>query len=174
VRSTDGTITTFACDCGDTFVTGANDLGVAVGYGSTEAFIRAPDGSFTYFDAGDLGLPMPAGINDQGVVTGTVVADGKFEGFIRAADGTLTIFDAPNDVKGTFPTSINSAGKIVGRFYDTNGQAHGFVRTARGKISVFDPRKSKSTYPTSINDNGAIAGSYTDRTGFVFGFTRAP
>lgn len=55
---------------------------------------------------------------------------------------------------------------IAGTFFDTNGSAHGFVRTAGGQITTFNPPHSVSgptnygTYNALINDLGVIAGSY--------------
>lgn len=175
-RTADGTITTFMCHCASTYVSAANNLGAVTGTDTNgKAFIRAPDGSFTYFTGGGRGVLTPTAMNDQGVVTGTVYSDGKVTAFVRDVDGALKFFNIRNSVGGVFPMSINAAGTITGSYIDpSDTEPHGFVRTATGTITRFDPKGSGSTYPTSIDDSGAIAGYYTSRKLLNYGFLRAP
>jgi hypothetical protein len=39
---------------------------------------------------------------------------------------------------------------------------HGFLRTADGNFTPFDPPNSVGTTPTSINDSGIITGFFND------------
>jgi hypothetical protein len=58
-------------------------------------------------------------------------------GFLRLADGTITTFDVPGSVCINFssncamPTSINSAGAVVG-YYSDGTATHGFLRDRYG------------------------------------------
>jgi len=47
-------------------------------------------------------------------------------------------FDVPAAVNGTQPTNINDFGEITGVYFDSNGNQHGFLRKADGKIATFD------------------------------------
>jgi hypothetical protein len=46
-------------------------------------------------------------------------------------------FDVPAAVNGTQPASINDLGEVTGVYFDTNGNQHGFLRKAGGKIVTF-------------------------------------
>lgn len=150
-------------------INAGNNLGAATGGCDSDAFVRDPDGTFTFFDAGRYTDPLS--INDQGSVAGTI-DDGTLQGFLRTADGTVTLF-AVAQSDGTTPKSINSGGTITGNF-DNGGIAGGFVRAADGTITTFDPEGSKGTFPTSINDKGAITGQYVDQNNQGIGFIRFP
>ena len=131
-----------------------NDLGVITGAyflpiqgdvfgGNYRGFVRAPDGTFTTFDA--VSSPtspcctwtFPVSINLAGEIAGF---DNDFtgtnHGFLRARNGAITLFDAPNagsgftgSNEGTAAASINLAGVITGYYTDANHVSHGFLRT---------------------------------------------
>ena len=108
--------------------------------GNNRGFVRAPDGTFTTFDA----VPSPSSpcctwtfgiaINPTGEVAGW---DNDYlnvnHGFVRANDGTVTILDAPgagtgfNGSQGTLARSINPAGQVAGFYADANTVYHGFL-----------------------------------------------
>lgn len=167
IRARNGTLTIFGC--GSTVINAGNDLGAATG-GCDRAFVRNPDGTFTFFDAGRSTDPMA--MNNEGAVTGTVEDQDSLDGFLRTADGTITLF-AVAQSNGTTPKSINNGGTITGNF-DNGGVGSGFVRAADGTITTFDPEGSKGTFPTSINDKGAITGQFVDQNDHGVGFIRIP
>lgn len=81
--------------------------------------------------------------------------------------------------RGTFPAAINKRGEITGHCVDSIAVAHGFVRDARGKITVFDapgtgPLQRQGTFATDINDSGVIVGFYIDSNRVHHGFLRDP
>jgi hypothetical protein len=93
-------------------------------------------------------------------------------------------FDVPAAVNGTQPTSINDLGEITGVYFDSNGNSHGFLRKAGGKIVTFDAPNvgygtqaglpyGLGTIPTEINNQGDIVGYYTDAAGAYHGFVRS-
>jgi len=98
-------------------------------------------------------------INDGGAVTGHYSDNG---GFLRTPDGKITPFHVPGDANGTWPGSINTDDTITGYDKDVNFVGHGFVRTAAGKITVFDPTGSHDTIALGITKTGAIGGYYFD------------
>jgi len=151
LRAPDGTITIFdvpgsnftsplqcALPCGP----GINQSGTIAGdyqdaSNQFHAFLRAPDGTFTTFDAPDAGRSpghgtFALGINLAGTITGyssDVVSVNH--GFLRTPDGTTTPFDAAGASSipgsGTVALSINANGAITGYYSDASG-THGFVR----------------------------------------------
>src|SRR5579863_3758204 len=129
---------------------------------------------------------LPIAVNLEGTVTGWYWdASGITHGFVRHADGKITPFDAPgagtnpNNFGGTVPVGINNLGTVVGYENDENGVSHQFVRTADGKIKIFDapgadlnPADRFGTLASGINDLGAISGYYYDTAGLGHGYVR--
>jgi hypothetical protein len=194
LRAPDGKLTTFnapgagtAPNTGlpeGTYPVAINPAGTITGYryGASGlcGFLRAPDGTFTEFEApGASNGTFPAAINPAGVVTGYYQDESYvYHSFLRAPDGTFTKFEAPGartgDDYGTFPVSINPAGVVTGSYDDENGLSHGFVRAADGTFTEFEaPHAVEGTFPVSINPAGAIAGSYDGANGLGHGFVRA-
>jgi hypothetical protein len=105
--------------------------------GNYRVFVRAPDGTFTTFDAATYPpcciWSFPSAINPAGTITGSF-NDGfnVNHGFVRTSDGTVTTFDAPGAATGhgqlgTVPLSITPAGVIMGKYFDANNGTHGFL-----------------------------------------------
>ncbi|SRR5713226_5265785 len=138
-------------------------------------FLRAPDGTFTTFDApGAVFGTRPSSINPAGAITGSYT-DASFggHGFLRAPDGAFTTFDPPGSA-GTIPQSINPAGAITGGYEEASFGVHGFLRAPDGTFTTFDLPGSIFTGPQSINPAGAIMGHYQDASFKVHGFLRSP
>jgi hypothetical protein len=104
--------------------------------GNFRVFIRAPDGTFTTFDAATYPpcciWSFPSGITPAGAITGSF-NDGFTvnHGFLRASDGTLTAINVPGagsgPNQGTAPLGITPASVIMGLYIDANNVDHGFV-----------------------------------------------
>jgi hypothetical protein len=107
--------------------------------GNHRGFLRAPDGTFTTFDAATYPpcciWTFATAITPNETIVG-YDNDGHdiFHGFLRTRDGTITLFDAPGagtgHNQGTIPLAINPAGTITG-YYTTDASRvrHGFLRT---------------------------------------------
>src|SRR5271166_1612497 len=87
---------------------------------------------------------------------------------------TYTTLDDPaatNSTNGTYAQGVNDTGEVVGYYYDSAGNAHGF-RDIGGKYTTLDyPGINTQTFPEGINDEGQIVGWYNDRTsdhGFLY------
>jgi hypothetical protein len=101
------------------------------------AFARAPDGTFTTFDAPGAGTgsgqgTFALGINSAGTITGYYSdANSVNHGFLRMPGGATTTFDpagaSAKPGQGTVALSINANGAITGYYVDASG-SHGFVR----------------------------------------------
>lgn len=211
VRTANGTISTFTVSTGGwqgegTDVIGINSAMAVTGeyQESGTAFVRSANSTITTFQ-----VPVPGkttfygtvgiAINTAGIIAGRYM-DGNCisHGFVRATNGTIGTFDPPNVATthtctsygsfGTIPTSIDTAGDIVGTYTDTNGARHSFLLPANGSITTFDPPGTdNSPCPATglgaiacgsgaigINDAGQIVGAYIDLDGVGHGYLRSP
>lgn len=174
-----------------------NDLGTVVGYYVDanvvpHAFVRAPDGKITSFDAPGAGLgagldqgTVAYSINDAGVIAGELQDPGNvFHAFIRFANGSYVTFDAPGagsaPFLGTQALDINAQGETAGTFYDASGLAHGFIRSRNGMVTPFEaPDASPAGLGTTVcqetclGASGGITGWYFDANDVVHGYVRA-
>src|SRR6185312_3662150 len=87
-------------------------------------------------------------------------------GFVRSAGGTIMTFDVPgaaqkpgNSLAGTQAFGINNDGTIVGTYAGPHGLNRGFMRSADGTITTFNP--SLDLFPVAIDDKGIITGRWT-------------
>jgi hypothetical protein len=160
--------------------------------GVGHVFLRAPNGTFTNFDAPGAGTgPVQGtwtstfyGLNLVGEVSGWYVDSGSaLHGFRRTAKGAVTTFDAPGAgtgaIQGTVSMSVNDAGEVTGFYLDGDSAFHGFVRSARGQLTTFDAPGVgtgffQGTEPTANNPEGTIVGIATDTNNVNHGFLRAP
>jgi len=160
------------------------------------AYLRAADGAITEFDYPNAGTGAgqgtgTSGINPAGEIVGFYIdANNVFHGFLRAPDGTLTPVDVPGAGTGTYQGTyaaefmyafggINPAGTITGYYADKSNVYHGFLRTARGKITTFDVPGAgagnwQGTLSLNITPDGATTGWYIDANGVYHGFLRLP
>lgn len=75
---------------------------------------------------------------------------------------TFATFDPPGS-QGTSPVSINPAGEIVGSYFDSSFETHGFLRAKDGTVTSFDaPGAIHGTYPVFITPQGSVVGTYFD------------
>lgn len=94
---------------------------------------------------------------------------------------SITTFDVSN-AAGTVPTAVNALGRIAGYYLDANRFAHGFVRSSRGSVSVFDApgpfaESGQDTIPTAINLAGRVTGYArvpSSESLLTHGFVRQP
>jgi len=171
VRAADGTITPIdAPGAQGTFANAINPAGTITGYYTdasfaSHGFVRATDGTITTFDGPGAGTSFfqgtnPGTINPAGAIAGYYTDAGYIShGFVRAK-GTVTSFDPPGSVNtigfafnNQVPVGINPAGEITGSYIDASFASHGFLRSAKGSFTSFDPPGSISTQPSSINQS---------------------
>jgi hypothetical protein len=158
-------------------------------------FIRNANGRYTTFDVPGAnpdgyagGGTYPQGINNFGEVTGYYGdANVIYHGFVRRADGGITTFDMPTKCtntstppedcayEGTFPSSVNLLGQVVGTYYGEDGISHGFLLDADGSMKKVDvPGAGNSTDIQSINDFGHMTGYFSDSNGVNHGVLAEP
>jgi hypothetical protein len=176
VRDRNGTFTTFAIT-DFVLTTAINPAGEIIGSFDSgkpsprSAFLRAPDGSITEFEAPNATYTYATAINQAGLIVGQYYyyADATAHGFLRARDGTFITFDVSNS---TFPTAIDPKGQTSGFYADGSYFYHGFLRGKDGTVATFDVTDSTNTLPAAMNAVGQIAGVYLDASYHHHAFLR--
>src|SRR5262249_4366579 len=89
--------------------------------------------------------------------------------------GVITTFNNPlaNPDMGSWLSSINNSGQMVGGFFDETGDRHGFIYD-NGVITPLENPFGHNTEPTNINNLGQIVGQYMDSQGANHGFLATP
>jgi hypothetical protein len=86
-----------------------------------------------------------------------------------AADDITFVVDGATETIGV---AIDTGSDVAGTWYDSSFVSHGFLRTADGTITPFDPPGSTGTNVYGLNDNQWIVGSFSDGSQ-THGFVRA-
>lgn len=113
-----------------------------------------------------------AEINDSGQIVGSFNTATAFgQGFIRNADGSLIPIALPFPSTDSPAGGINSAGQVVGTFFDPGTFAtQGYLRNTMGAYSIIaDPINPNNSGPAAINDFGLMVGGYADPSNPAFG-----
>lgn len=145
--------------------------------GVDRPFVRNPDASLSV----RKGMPGASvtyaiDINNAGDITGSFTLDPNaadgFTGYVMRGNNFILIFSYPGaNVTSTFVLGWNEAGTIVGSYKTTTeGEEHGFVRSAQGKFKQIDYPGSVQTEAFGINAAGDIVGRYEDTHGVQHGF----
>jgi hypothetical protein len=96
---------------------------------------------------------------------------------LAASAQTITSFEVAGSGsagdEGTIVRAINSAGTMVGLYFDSAKNAHAYMRTLGGTDTVIDPPGSIEAEATGINTAGVITGAYADSAGVGHGFVLA-
>jgi len=115
-----------------TSVTGINNLGQIVGYGSTTG--DYPNIGFILDEGKFQRLRIQPdqvnGINDAGVIVGSYRAPSATSGFVLPKGGAPQPLNFPGNIVETVAVSVNNLGVVSGWFSDNVGFAsHGFLWT---------------------------------------------
>jgi N-acetylneuraminic acid mutarotase len=191
-----------------------NDSGVIVGFYSTgsdttnstyHGFQRSASGTFTNIDDPNAGSSEgansskqgtnAAGINASGAIVGSYVDKDSIKHGFLFSGGTYTTIDPAGvgecvnqhgeNYGGAVGLSIDSAGDVVGTYYDASCVQHGFVRVAaNGIIAKFDVPGVGSTpcpnhgtgellcgtFAARCDSAGDMTGGYVDSNGIFHGY----
>jgi hypothetical protein len=173
LRTADGNATLFGINGSSaTEAKGMNDNDWIVGdyvdpsTSKQMAFIKRPNGKIETFAAPDGSNSITAtAINNSYTVIGTYGSHGYF----RDVNGNMTTFRITST--SLVPVAVNNSGAITGYYVDTNGNTHGFVRSAAGNTSGFNaPNSGHGTFVTGMNDVGIIVGWCKDANNIPHGF----
>jgi probable HAF family extracellular repeat protein len=175
-----------------TQVIGINDVGVTVGFWSTQNRKNLSDNNMGFytlngvfhnvvFPTRNMSSPPVTqllGVNNNDIAVGFF--SGKagdahaFEFSIRG--GWFRRLHIPGAVSST-ATGINNRGEIVGFFTNKKGKTFGFVITPRGAIIEFNIPGASSTMAFGVNDFGTVVGTFMTGSGNnakSFGFVWRP
>jgi len=174
----------------DTFPEDNNPAGAIVGKardasGEGPAFVRAPDGTITIFQASNAAtLTAAYSINPAGAITGSYLdLTDTIHGFVRAPNGAITSFDAPGagtgTDNGTSAQNINRRERLQGGTLtitpcNTVSCAPPAVRSRLSTLPGAGTGPGQGTFPDGINDAGAITGYHIDDNDVLHGFLRTP
>ena len=114
-----------------------------------------------------LGAQTIAAVNDSGEMVGDY-ADYDL-GYERSGARFTKIAVPFPGALGTFPYGINNSGEVVGGWWDSNKDEHGFTLIA-GAYTSFDYPGGSETAGFGINSAGDIVGGYNDASGVPHGF----
>ncbi len=159
-----------------TRASGINDSGIVVGdyqINGDNVIHSYTYSAGTYTPYGDYkGLSTTlSGINNAGDKVGSVGGNGIVEGYIDIGGQFTTFYASGTDA--TYAFGINSSREVVGQFFTSSGNYHGFSRTASGVITQIDYPGAQNTVCYGINDAGEITGTYINSSGLPYGFTYA-
>jgi hypothetical protein len=162
----------------DTFPHDINKNGVIVGSfdvagGNGQRAFRVQSGAFS-----EVKLPgfpnapaIASGVNDLGDIVGQFNRGGPDVGFLLH-QGKLTIISFPGATSGTFPSSINNQGVVVGTYLvaEQRSGAQGFM-WKNGAFTNIQFPGAAATDPVKISNNGDIVGTYVDSGLLEHGFS---
>lgn len=140
--------------------------------GNYNAFVRAPDGTYTTFTAeGEQSEGIA--INRHGTVAGLDFTSSLSfsHGFLRTASGKIKSFDPENSTV-VFVGGITDKGTITGTWYDSNILPHGYLLAKDGTLTTFDAPGNVGTEANGLNENGDVAGVAFDSGNTAHGYVR--
>jgi uncharacterized membrane protein len=164
-----------------------NDNGVAVGNTFPDAnldtipsqvFVRYPDGTIDFLPPVIVGAVFRAwnvGINNENTIAGSFTVNPNLptettQGFVLK-HGVYTVFNYPDpDAVETLLTDINNNGTISGRWFDSQGNYHGFVRYKDGSLVPVEFPGAVGTVTHGLNNQDQVVGWYFDTDYNVHGF----
>lgn len=175
-----------------TQVIGINDVGVTVGFWSSQNKRNMSDNNFGFytlngrfhnvvFPTRNMSKPPVTqllGVNNRDIAVGFFNgAAGQSHAFeFSIAGHWFRRLHIPGAVSST-ATGINNRGEIVGFFTNKRGKTFGFVITRRGTVIEFNIPGASSTMAFGVNDFGAVVGTFMRGSGNnakSFGFVWQP
>ncbi len=181
-----------------TQVTGLNDLGVTVGFWSTQNTANMTNNNFGFyrvnghyhnvnFPTGNNASPQVdqlLGVNDRDVAVGFYTnAQGNNRGYtynIRTRSFTRVLVPgAPAGVAGPSltATAINNLGDVAGFYAKSSSQTDAFLQLHSGRFITLAVPGASMTQAFGVNDRDEVVGAYTTGSGSntaTHGFTWRP
>lgn len=150
------TFTTLS-DRGSGNPTAINDAGQITGNSASGGFVYS-SGTFTYTSA--YRAFYADGINNEGVISGTLETSGNDVGAIFN-DGSMTTFSVPGSV-ATRGYKVNDRGVVVGGYYTTNSPNFSSIYTWDGNsfTTLNLPDGATFAFPAGLDNAGQIVGEY--------------
>jgi hypothetical protein len=178
-----------------TQVTGLNDLGVTVGFWSTQNKVSQVNNNFGFYAKGghfhEVNFPASGsasppvdqllGVNDRNVAVGFYVnAQGDSRGYkynLKTARFSRVLLPGIPNLSAKVSltaTAINNSGAIAGFYSISGGTTLGFLESSSGHATKLAVHGASATQPFGVNDLGEVVGAYTVGSGnsaVTHGFT---
>lgn len=144
-------------------------LGLLAPAGAASGAGPSPAGTYTTVEVPGASYTAVTGVNNRGTIVGYYGDDSTEHGFIESG-GELTTVDVPG-TDHTRLTSINDAGTVTGSYLTDYGNVtHGFLRDAKGNVTVLDDPEIEGGAPSGtvasgVNDAGTVVGYYFSTIG---------
>ena len=153
---------------------GINDSNLIVGdFFGTDNFYHGftfSGGKYTQYDVqkGVVSTSIFA-VNNNGDFAGAAGFGGPNQGFINIGGVVTEFYGSGTD--NTFALGINNSDEVVGQYFDSSNNSHGFFRSSTGVITEIIYPGAVQTACLGINDSGVITGWYINSSGQSYGFT---
>ena len=108
-------------------------------------------------------VSFATGTSASGMIVGFNSDSGTDHGYLLKK-GVYSTVDAPGAVNGTDPSGVNSAGDIVGTYYDSDYNQIGFVKHNGVFSSIVVPDATGTSF-NNVNETGLAALVYYDADG---------
>lgn len=178
-----------------TQVTGLNDLGVTVGFWSTQNKVSMVNNNLGFYARGghfhEVNFPASSsasppvdqllGVNDSNVAVGFYTnGQGVNRGYeynIKTSRFSRVLLHGLRNLSPSVSltaTAINNSGSVAGFYTISGGTTFGFLRTASGHVTKLAVAGASMTQPFGVNDLGEVVGAYTVGAGssaVTHGFT---
>ena len=178
-----------------TQVVGLNDVGVTVGFWSTQNKVSQVDNNFGFYakhghyhevnfpasGVSDPPVDQLLGVNNSDVAVGFYTnAQGASRGYkynIKTSRFSRVLLPGLHNLSASVSltaTAINSAGSVAGFYSVSGGTTFGFLKTASGHTTKLAFPGASMTQPFGVNDLSEVVGAYTLGTGssaVTHGFT---
>lgn len=167
----------FAADgATQTYAGKLNNSGTVTGYANGDGYIRASDGTFTFFGVAEDEETFAWVIDDAGNVWGSA---NYSRGFHRDSDGELELIVFTNsdgtDSTGAWIRGVNSDGEMVGNYSEGDRTAALYVDADGNQVRLLLPGSDANGYDilTDIQDDGTIL-AWSNQDGRNHGFILTP
>lgn len=159
-----------------TFAGKLNNSGVVTGYANGDGYIRASDGTFTFFGVAEDEEAFAWVIDDAGNIWGSA---NYSRGLHRDSDGELEFIVFTNqdgtDSTGAWIRGVNANGAMVGNYSEGERTAALYVDADGNQVRLLLPGSDANGYDilTDIQDDGTIL-AWSNQDGRNHGFILTP
>lgn len=139
-----------------------------LGHGFNYGFL-VDHGFFNTISSPEFEVIDARAINDSGTIVGNFFSSSQpGQHAYRLKQQSFATIDVPGS-SSTTVLGMNNAEDIVGEYFDTDRQRHGFLSQG-GRVTTIERPGTLATVPYGINSGGAIVGTTNHEGGETHGF----
>jgi len=143
-------------------------------------------GTINYFSVNGSTQSFCAYLNDPGAAVGIYTSAGVAHGWLGNSTGPTSYIDYPGAASvlgngpcgglgaGTYALGINNHGAIVGHYFDSSYNQHGFTLDTSGNYHELNVPGAYQSSAAGINGQGVIVGNYNDSSCNSIGYIATP